>query len=1141
MTKPMNTNITGMKWAAILSGVIGFVLFIITPLMPVNQVQSSVSWPQNGSLNSVSAPLMSYTPISFDAKIPVASVDKLRKDQDLILGTLPATSEDAGARGLFVRANDNGLQITSHGELVLDLSKRELAQLPADATITISSTEDETTAGIEGDDSTTETVERDVRPIIMGIYTELESNAAADLLNAGLNAHVEINSRFTSSPTLAKYASMWLGGLMLLISLISLGMLDRRDGATDIRFLNKGFFRPRPLDAIVGAILLVWYFIGANTSDDGFILTMARASSASDYMANYYRWFGVPESPFGAPYYDLLGLMSKVSTASIWMRLPSLISAIVIWLVLSREVLPRLGEKIAQRRVAQWTTAFVFLSFWLAYNNGLRPEPIIAAGTLLTWLSFEVAIATQRLLPAAIGTMLAAFTLACGPTGLMAVTAVLAGLSYLIRIVYRRLPYLNTGASKRSIAVSVMAMVAPFMAAGTAVFIAVFGDQTLRNVLESIHVRGDKGPALSWYNELVRYQVLMMQTVDGSFARRVGVFFTFVAAALVGATILRQGKVPGTNKGPVMRLMLVMVGTLFFMMFTPTKWTHHFGVWAGIAAALAGVGAVALSHIALRSPRARILLTGGILFVFAFALAGPNGWWYTSSYSIPWWDKTIQFHGIEASTVMLLLSLVVMAAGVLVSFRKDVAEEQAEARGEDPAMVNRPFRKQHFEGLAAAPIAILSIFAVAFSLASLTKGFIDQYPNYSVGLGNLRSLKGDTCNLANDVLVETNTNESFLTPLTGTLGDSLTNDDVRGFDPNRISPWAFTPENRPEALGAANSTGDGSDTAAADSDASNTAEGADSDGSAAKADATSDNQEEAAKKKETHRADQGVNGSHSRLPFNLDYRTVPVLGSWTDGKQEIAEATSSWFKLPETTDNTPLVVVSAAGSIKHKDVNGIVENGQKIVLEYGRSNTGGSLGKAEKLGELDLLDSGIDSTWRNLRIPLSDIPDDADVIRIHAKDTSLDPDEWIAFTPPRVPTMDTLANQFPASTPGLLDWAVPLQFPCQRTFNHYAGVAEIPEYRISADAKGKQSGMNFQDFAGGGVTGIAETINSSYELPSYSKNDWVRDWGSIKMYKLRTNSKGEAPDVATVDTETITRSGLWYPGRMNIDTKVTKN
>src|SRR5699024_12016914 len=88
--------------------------------------------------------------------------------------------------------------------------------------------------------------------------------------------------------------------------------------------------------------------------------------------------------------------------------------------------------------------------FLIAFNNGTRPEPIIAVFSLLTWVSFERAIATHRLLPAAIGTLLATLALGAGPTGLMAVAAVLVSLNALIRIAVRRLPWLGAekGASR---------------------------------------------------------------------------------------------------------------------------------------------------------------------------------------------------------------------------------------------------------------------------------------------------------------------------------------------------------------------------------------------------------------------------------------------------------------------------------------------------------------------------------------------------------------------------------------------------------------------------------------------------------------------------------------------------------------------
>ena len=38
-----------LRRVAAISGVVGFVLFMLTPFMPVDQVQSSLTWPQTGT------------------------------------------------------------------------------------------------------------------------------------------------------------------------------------------------------------------------------------------------------------------------------------------------------------------------------------------------------------------------------------------------------------------------------------------------------------------------------------------------------------------------------------------------------------------------------------------------------------------------------------------------------------------------------------------------------------------------------------------------------------------------------------------------------------------------------------------------------------------------------------------------------------------------------------------------------------------------------------------------------------------------------------------------------------------------------------------------------------------------------------
>lgn len=1103
-----------LKNLAIASGLLGLLMFILTPFLPVNQVQSSVSWPQGGDLASINAPLISYAPQSMEARVPVAAVDNLNEGQNLILGTLPQDSTDATNRGLFVRSIDGNLEVVVRGEVLMDISPTEVSEIPGDAVLEISSTQDTTSAVITGTRHEGETGSDD-RPQVTGVYTELVDDPATTsaLTGAGLGVDIEVNSRFTSSPSVLKYVVMWTGLLLVLVSLWALHRMDVLDGRRTQRFLPAGWKRVRPLDGVVSFVLLFWHFFGANTSDDGFLLTMARVSHNADYMANYYRWFGVPESPFGAPYYDLLGLMAYVSTASIWMRLPALISGFLIWFVLSREVMPRLGARVDGRRVAHWSAAMVFLAFWLPYNNGLRPEPIIAATALLAWVSFERAIATSRLLPAAIGTILATIALGAGPTGLIAVAALLVSLSSLIRILYRRLPLIGAprGSSRGVVAKASLAMLAPFLASGTAILIAVFGDQTWSSVMESISVRSEKGPALTWYHEFVRYQTLLQQTVDGSFTRRFAVIMLIASLAIVVAAILRYGRVPGSTKGPTIRLMMIIFGTMFFMMFTPTKWSHHFGVYAGLAGALAGLAAVGLSYVAVKSPRMRTIAVGAFLFLLAFSLAGINGYWYTSSYSVPWWDKTIQFRGIEASSVVLALAIIVLLVGVIQSFAKDLRVARAETshtmgelkQEED----DKAARAARFRSLMASPIALSSAFVVLVAMGSMGKAFVDQYPSYSVGLGNVRALGGQICGLGADAMLETNSNDSFLTPVNSPLGESLEADEIRGFSATGI----------PASIGQDEAT---TSSAIADSLDEESAGGSDE----ASGQATGNSG--------GLRVERGINGSTARLPFNLDYTEVPVVGSWAAGTQVPAHVTTDWYEVPEATEEAPIIVVSAAGRVEHYDINGVHQSGQSLLLEYG---TRESDGQVRALGEAMMYDIGPEPSWRNLRYPLDQLPEEADVVRIVASDVNLDTDQWVAFTPPRVPTLDSLDNVIGSEDPGLLDWSVGLQFPCQRTFDHYAGITEIPEFRISPDHGGKSTLSPFQDWAGGGAMGTAEAVNDAYEIPSYLAGDWGRDWGSIERYSLRTNSEGAAPRVAEVELETIQRSGVWNPGPMKVD------
>lgn len=1087
-----------VRRTAILGGLLGFLLFLTVPFLPVNQTQTSLSWPQGGSLNSVTAPLMAQAPAELDLTVPVGLAEDLPEGRTVVLGTLPPAAAKATEEGLQIRRTENSLDVIVRDRVLLSLDEAAYER-NRDRVITLRSDAERTTAEVPGavdkeGKPLRGTLVGDARPQVTGVYTALNPrDDAAGAVAAGLAVDIEIDSRFTSSPTPLKLAAMLAGLALTAAALFALSRVDRVDGADRLRWFPRGAWRPRPLDGVVAGTLLLWHVMGANTSDDGYIFTMARVSHESGYMANYYRWFGAPESPFGWPFYDILALMARVSTASLWMRLPALLAGLTIWFALSRLIIPRLGAGIASRRVAYWSAAGVLLAFWLPYNNGLRPEPVIACGALLTWVFFERAIRTRRLLPAAFGVIIATLSLGSGPTGLMAVAAILGGLPALIRIVVERHRVLGGGWRAPAM------QIAPFLAAGTAILVGVFGDQTLASVLEAVRARSAVGPSLHWYEEPIRWYWLLLQSVDGSMTRRFPVVVALVCLAITVAALLRHRTVPGALAAPAARLVFMFVGTVFFMTFTPTKWTHHFGVYAGIGAALAALAAMAISHWAVGSRRNQVLFAGFMIFVLAYSLTGINGWWYVGAYGVPWFDKTVQYHGHEANSVVLLIALVVIAIGASLSF---VDEYRGRRRPSSAA------KRLRLGAIAASPIVVGTFIIVAFSVASLAKGAVSQYPAYSLAVGNLRALTGSSCALAEDILMETNPNRDFLRPVRGPLAESLSAGETdRGFDPNGL-PSDMTAE--PEWV----------DDGTANTDVEELADNNLAVGQSAGTDGG-------------FSRDTGVNGSRARLPFGLRASTVPVLGSYSKEVQVPARLQTSWYELPAADERTPLLVVTAAGRIAHADFNGVRQPGARLVLEFARPGAGE--GGWESLGVLEPMDIGPKPSWRNLRLPMDRVPEGATAVRLVAEDLNLAKDQWLAVTPPRVPELAPMTEVIDRGTPTLPDWAVAFQFPCQRPFDHRGGVAENPAYRIMPDRPLKISSTDtWQAAGGGGVLGMTDAVNDAVTVPAYEKDDWARDWGSVERLTPRTND-GVAPDPARIDSRVERRSGLWSPGKMIVD------
>lgn len=1058
------------RWVASVAGLLGVLLAVATPLLPVDQTTAQLNWPQNGSFGSVEAPLIGYVATDLNITVPCQAAAGLagrgNPGKTVLLSTVPKQAPKAVDRGLLiVRANDDLVLVVRNVPVVTAPLSQVLG--PACQRLTFTAHADKVTAEFVGLTQGPNTEHPgaplrgeksgyDFRPQIVGVFTDLSGPAPP-----GLSFSATIDTRYSSSPTPLKMAAMILGLVLTGAALVALHILDTADGTRHRRFLPARWWSIGGLDALVIAVLTWWHFVGANTSDDGYILTMARVSEHAGYMANYYRWFGTPEAPFGW-YYDLLALWAHVSTTSIWMRLPTLAMALTCWWVISREVMPRLGHAVKQNRAAAWTAAGMFLAVWLPLDNGLRPEPIIALGILLTWCSVERAVATSRLLPVAVACIIGALTLFSGPTGIASIGALLVAIGPLRTILHRRITRFGA-----------LPLIAPLLAAATVTAILIFRDQTLAGEVQASMLKRAVGPSLSWFDEHIRYERLFMASPDGSVARRFAVLALVLALAVTVAMSLRKGRIPGTATGPSRRIVGITIISFVAMMFTPTKWTHHFGVFAGLAGPLGALAAVAVTAAAMRSRRNRTVYAAVALFLVALSFASVNGWWYVSNFGVPWSNAFPAWHYAFATALLGLTVLVLLLA----AWFHFVAPDDGPPKTRWGARL---------AGIIQSPLAIATWALVVFEVASLTLAMTDQYPAWSVGRSNLQALTGKTCGLAEDVLVEQDPSAGLLSPVGGPAGSSAA--DALGAGLSE----AFTANGIPADVRADPVMERPGDRSFVNDEEKTGSNQAGTEGGTTPA--------------------PGINGSSAQLPFNLDPARTPVLGSWRSGIQVPAHLRSGWYRLPARDKARPLLVVSAAGRFDPREV--------QVQWATDEQAAGGHPG-----GSFQFADVGASPAWRNLRLPLSAIPAAATQVRLVADDEDLAPQHWIALTPPRIPQLRTLQDVVGSKDPVFLDWLVGLAFPCQRPFGHQNGVDETPKWRILPDRFGAEANSPVMDNNGGGPLGVTELLAKATTMATYLKDDWSRDWGSLQ--RLTPYYPDARP--AQLLLGTATRSGLWNP------------
>jgi arabinosyltransferase A len=1040
---------------AVCAGIAAVVLCGLMPLLPVKQTTATIAWPQapgsDGLVTDITAPLVSGAPQALDVSIPCRTIATLPAAGGVVLSTIPPGGIEATRNGLFITANADSV-VVAFRDSVAAVAPRTAVASGACSTLHVWANVGGAGADFIGIPGATGTLEAEKKPQVAGVFTDLKVAA-----QPGLSARIDVDTRFITSPTALKLAVMVLAVICVVASIVALGVLDRRSrprarGAW--RRLWRVGLSTWLLDIGVVGTLLLWHLIGAISSDDGYNLTIARVSADAGYAANYYRFFGATEAPFDW-YQSVLAQMAAISTAGVWMRLPATLAALGTWLIISRCALPRLGRRLANNRVAVWTAGAVFLAAWLPFNNGLRPEPLIAFGALAAWMLVENAIALRRLWPAAVAIVVAVFSVTLAPQGLIAVAPLLVGARAVAGIIR----------SRRSVD-GVVAPLAALAASLALVFVVVFRDQTLATVAESARIKYKVGPTIPWYQDFLRYYFLTVEdSADSSLTRRFAVLVLLLCLFGMLAVLLRRGGVPGMAKGPAWRLIGATAVGLLLLTFTPTKWAVQFGAFAGLAGALGGVTAFAFSRVGLHSRRNLALYVTALLFVLAWATSGINGWFYVGNYGVPWFDKQPVILGIPVTGIFLALAIVTGLLGGWLHFRMDYT-------GHTEVANTRRNRV-----LASTPLLVVAVIMVVLEVGSMAKGAAQRYPIYTTAKANAAAvtsgLSKTSCAMADDVLVEPDTNAGLLQPVPGQRFGQygpLGGEKPVGFTPDGVSDILEPAEPVTANPGTVNSPGSPNEPNIGIGYAAGTGGGY---------------------------GPVGVNGSNVFLPFGLDPKRTPVMGSYNENTVA-AKVTSAWYQLPPRTPDRPLVTVAAAGAIWYYEEDGSFNYGQSLKLEWGVHRPDGSY---QALGQVQPIDIFPQKAWRNLRFPLAWAPPEANVARIVADDPNLSTDQWFAFTPPRVPVLETAQQLLGSQTPVLVDIATAANFPCQRPFSEHLGVAELPEYRILPNFKQVVvSSKQWQSAEGGGPFLFIQALLGTTTVPTYLRDDWYRDWGWIERY-----------------------------------------
>ena len=159
-----------LKLFASILGLLGTVLSLAVPFVPVSYNITTLKWPTAEGTKSVSAPLVAYSPVWLNADVPctaVRSLDARTNGPATLLSTNPPSSDYGKLTGLILQVDGGHVTLQNRGQQVGTVPLPDgdcTVSVRSDAYGTRATVGDQQLANLHGDQ----------RPQVTGIYSGLD-------------------------------------------------------------------------------------------------------------------------------------------------------------------------------------------------------------------------------------------------------------------------------------------------------------------------------------------------------------------------------------------------------------------------------------------------------------------------------------------------------------------------------------------------------------------------------------------------------------------------------------------------------------------------------------------------------------------------------------------------------------------------------------------------------------------------------------------------------------------------------------------------------------------------------------------------------------------------------------------------------